>query len=335
MLPLPLTLRSSRRLAVVLVLGLTATAARADLRFAQPKADVGEVRCGAPLTQRFTFTNTGPEAVEIIDLRASCGCLKPRLDQRSYQRGEEGALILEVNTLSQPPGPNTWRVQVMYKSGDVVQEVALQLSARINVEITVQPAAMNIHTDNAVSHEVVIMDRRPKPLTITAVQASSPKLKAQVTEQFKDVLARWVRKVRVDVAEDYPEGRHEEVLSIYTDDPGYRELRVPVTVVKRPRQRLSATPSAVTLQAPPGQPVPSRIVLLRDVEDQKVMVEGVTVDDPALTCSFAQGPEAMATVKISADRTHIKSGSLTSAVHVKISQPIPQTLTIPVSCTVP
>ena len=325
----------SRFLVVLLPLALVGSAARADLRFTQPAADVGDVRSGTPLTQRYEFVNEGPESVQIVNVRASCGCMKPDLNQRSFGPGEQGSLVVEVNTLSQPPGPNTWLVQVSYDAGGSQRDAVLQLKARLTCEISVQPAAMTIFTDKAVRHEVIVFDRRPKPLGVTAVQTSSPKLKAQVAEQYKDMQARWVRKVRMEVAEDYPEGRHEEVLSIYTDDPGYSELRIPVTVVKRPRQRVTATPSTVTLQAPPGQPVPSRIVLLRDAENGEVLVEHVTADSPALRFHWAKGPETMATLKVSADRSLILNGKLQSAVHVQIRQPVQQTITIPVTCVAP
>src|SRR5438094_7582053 len=88
---------------------------RADLHFTQSRIQRGTVRSGVPLAQRFDFVNRGRGAVTITDLRASCGCLAPRLEKRTYQPGETGAILLEVNTLSQPAGSNVWRVEVRYQ----------------------------------------------------------------------------------------------------------------------------------------------------------------------------------------------------------------------------
>ena len=68
---------------------------RAELRFQQTTCEVGEVRGGAVLVPRFTFTNVGSTPVEITEVRPGCGCLKPRLwqlmryDWKSYPSRSE------------------------------------------------------------------------------------------------------------------------------------------------------------------------------------------------------------------------------------------------------
>src|SRR3954466_7723719 len=96
----------------LLLLVLPGAAARADLHFTQPAADLGEVRGGTPLTHRFTFVNQGPETVEITGVQASCGCLTPRVEKNTLPPGESGALLLEVHTLNQPAGPRNWKVRL-------------------------------------------------------------------------------------------------------------------------------------------------------------------------------------------------------------------------------
>jgi hypothetical protein len=304
--------------------------ARADLHVPQPLVNVGEVRRGALLAQRFMLVNRGPEAVAITDLRASCGCLTPLLEQRVYQPGEAGSLLLEINTLSQSVGPHTWQVQLSYRAGSQLHEVALQIVGRIVAEITVQPPILTLFADQAIRHEILVTDIRPQPLSITAVQTSSPRLKTTLAEPQRNEVGHWVRTLSLEVADDYPEGRHDEVLAILTDDPLYRELRVPITVVKRSRQRLSATPSTVTLTAPPGQAVPSRMILVRDRDDQSVAIERVVADDPALVCQWAEGASNPTSVKIGVERSRL-NGSLDSAIHMHICKPVREILTIPVS----
>ena len=65
-----------------------------------------------------------------------------------------------------------------------------------------------------------------------------------------------------------------------------------------------------------------------------MIVDEITTDDPAITCRWAQGPNTMATLKIQVDRRRLHSGTLESAVHVRISGPFAETLTIPVKCVV-
>jgi hypothetical protein len=326
-------------LAAVLCLLALTVPARADLRFTQPVLQLGEVRAGVPLAHRFAFVNAGPAPVAIMQVRGSCGCLKPGVLPgdgplpRVYPPGAEGAVLVEVNTLGQAQGPHTWRIEVTYRQGEQVVEMPLLLAARVVAEVTVQPAALTVVTGSAIGHDILLTDLRTDPLSIAGVQTSSPQLRTRVVEEFRDGMGHLVRRINLEVGEDYPEGRHDEVLNILTDDPTYKDLRVPVTIYKRSRQRLSAAPSPVTLFAPSGQPVPSRIVLIRDVENEPVAVERVTADDPAVVCQWAQGPGNGATVKIYVDRSKVTGQALRSTVQVHVSRPVQETVTIPVSCT--
>src|SRR4051812_32791912 len=159
--------------------GLTA---RADLRCAQAMVDAGEVRSGVPLKHRFHFVNVGPGAVQVTDVRPSCGCLTPRLEQRRYGPGEEGSLLLEVNTLTQPAGPHTWSAQIRYESGGHPQELSLLLGARVRTEVSVQPAALTLYTDTGIGHELTLTERRTHPLIVRAVETGLPEVRGQLRE---------------------------------------------------------------------------------------------------------------------------------------------------------
>lgn len=332
MLRMRLRGKAAARVAGLLVTLLAAAEARADLRFVQPIADAGNVRAGTPLRFPFTFVNEGPQAVDIMSLRASCGCLRPRVDHRTWQPGEKGEVSLEVHTLGLNAGPHTWRLYVNYQIGETTYEAALQLTGNVITEVSVQPAAVMVFADATVGHEILLTDLREHPLTISALQASSPKLKTELAGTYTDEFGRQVRKIRIEVAGDYPEGRHEEAVDIYTDDPAYRDLRVPVTIVKRSVQKLSVLPNRVDLTAAPGQAVPSRIVLVRPAGQEQVVVDRVECDHPALAVQWARGPGAATTLRISIDRSKLTTPQLQATVRVHVKQPSEETLTVPVSC---
>ena len=109
-----------------------------------------------------------------------------------------------------------------------------------------EPPTLTVFADNAVGHEIILTDLRSQPLTVAEVRTSSPQVHGKVTDQFQDGQGHSVRKIHLEVASDYAEGRHDEVVDIVTNDPLYRNLQVPVTVVKRTRQRLSAAPATVS-----------------------------------------------------------------------------------------
>lgn len=313
------------------ILGVSSAPARADLHFTEPVANAGVVYAGAPLIHEFTFENFGPETVSMLEARATCGCLKPAFAQSSYRPSEKGCVKLEVNTLSQAAGPHTWTVTLKYQAGEVPREISLHLNARLATEVAVQPAALIVFADKIAQHELILTDLRSKALVVLDARASSGKVFPRVGEAVRDAEGHTIWKISLAVADDYPDGRHEEFLDVYTNDPRYRNLRVPVTVIKRAQQRLTATPSEVVLVAPAGQPVPSRMILIRDTQGQTVHIDRVLADDPAISGQWTQGPGAMATLRIRTDRRLLAGESLRSAVHVRIDQPIRDTLTIPVT----
>lgn len=328
----------SRRALVLLplivptLLLLQTAPARAELECPQAVVDKGEVRSGLSLSHRFVFHNRGSAAVEITDVRPSCGCLAPKLDKRNFQAGESGELLLEVNTLTQPAGLHSWRITLRYKSGEVEQELSMYIRARIVTEITVEPPSLAIYTDSAIGHEITVIDRRTEPLIVRAVPTSSPYVRTHLGDLNRDAAGQWRRTIRVEVSADCPEGTHIETLHICTSDPLYSELKVPFTVFKRARRQVSAAPASVVLSQPADQPLPARIVLLSAAEDNEVRIDRIETDHPAIACRWAPGPGHQATLKIRVDRKQIPGDRLRAAVHVHLSQPAAETITIPVSC---
>jgi hypothetical protein len=304
---------------------------RAELRFERTVVDAGMVYTGRALVCSFGFVNAGASVVEIRDIIASCGCLTPQLRQRTYEAGKSGNIDLEVNTFSQADGPHTWALHVQFRDGDRLGKQILELHARLVTEVRVQPAALVLIADREASHGLTITDRRPTPLAIKEARSSLKGLSVKVAPPELDPEKHWLYRATVQVTEDLPNGRHDGFIEFVTGDPRYELLRVPITVSKRYQQRLAATPAEVTLIAPPGQPVPSRLVLIRDQEGGKVHIDAVTADDPTVRCRWADGPGQLGTVRIQADRSGVHGESET-IVRVQLTQPLPASLVIPVRC---
>jgi len=321
-------------LVAAILLALSARPAHADLSFATPAVAVGEVRSGAPLKQSFAFVNDGPDAIEITELHTSCGCVRPKIEKHTYLPGERGEVVLDVHTLSQPAGEHTWRLQVAYRAGGEAREAELSIKGSVVTEVTVQPASLTISTEGTSCHEILLTDLRARPLTVTSVHSSSPHLTGAVKQTGTDAAGHRVVTIALSLGAGCAEGRYDETVVLLTDDAAYHELAVPVTVVKRPKQKVSAAPAAVMMTALPGQPVASRIVLLRPAGDEAVVVERVECADPAIVCTWAAGPNNCATLKVAIDRTKLPAAGLRSAIHVHISKPVSDTVTVPVTCRV-
>ena len=65
--------------------------------FAEPEKDFGEFWAGADLTHSFVVRNTGTETLEILRVKATCGCTATNYDKQ-IAPGEEGKVNVKVKT---------------------------------------------------------------------------------------------------------------------------------------------------------------------------------------------------------------------------------------------
>ncbi len=301
------------------------------MRFTQTTFEVGEVRTGVVLTPRFAFSNVGTAPVEITEVRPGCGCLKPRLTRRTLAPGETGQIDLEVDTRRESAGPHVWQLGVRWQRGTAVEETTLRVVGHVVTEVTVQPATVTLLADEPGDTAVVVTDLRPTPLSVRAVTTTSPRLQALAGPPRQSPLKHRTWNIKLEVDAACPPGRHDEVLTVHTDDPGYPTLEVPVTVVKRAPGRVQVQPKSIVFLLAAGQDS-RRSVVLSDGQGQPVVVESVSADHEALACAVSAGPPATVTIRV--DGGKLPAGGLSSTVRVRLSAPVRETVVIPVDCVV-
>jgi hypothetical protein len=317
----------------VLLVCAAATAARAELRSPEATVSLGEVRSGVRRNERFRLVNDGSASVQILEVKTTCGCMKPRLSKETLAAGEAGELTLEINTLSAAAGLQSWRARVLYREAGATKELTLVVTGRVIREVTVEPTSLALIGERGSVGDITITDLRQQALAIRAVETTSPSLLARLDVPRHDVQGHSTHIIHLEIGDGFTEGRHEEALDIVTDDATYGTLRVPVVITKKLRQRVAAAPDSVKIRAAAGQPLPSRILLLRDSENEQVVIERIAADHPALQCKWASGPGNAATVRISMDRTGLATDRLQANVHIILSKPVSQTMVIPVTLT--
>lgn len=327
---------ASRRFVVVIgaAFALGTATARAALECPAAVVQAGTVRSGAPFEHVFRLINRGPGTVEITGAETSCGCMTPRIDRRVLAPGEEATVAVAIRTLTQAAGPHTWQVRIGYTEDRRAGLLPLVLAGRVLSEITVQPPLLALSTSSSIAHVLTVTDSRPRSLTVTAVETSSPRLRAKLEGAQAGPDGRQACKVRVEVPPDCPEGRHAEVVHLHTDDATYPELEVPVIVTKRSAGVVRALPEAVTITAVPGEALPSRIVLLQTPDDREARIDRAEADDPAIECRWAAGPGPRSTLRVHVDRTRMNGTALRGSVRVYLASPAGQSVVIPVTALV-
>jgi hypothetical protein len=304
--------------------------ALAGLEFREVTADAHTVLSGQLLVHRFQFKNNDG-FTDIVGVRTSCGCLEARPGKDRYAPGETGAIELTINTLGQSPGPHRWVVRVTERGQTGDKETALELTGEVRAEVSVQPASLDIYTQGQANHELILTDTRPRPLTVTRVLATSGSLDASFAP-IDAPAGSW--RIQVSLRDGLPQGRHHETLIIVTNDDLYRELRVPITVVKQALRRVTALPSTLTIAAGRAQPLPSSIVILRDALEKPVRIDSIAADSQALTCRWANGPGNQVTVRVVVDKSRFEGDSLDSQITIKLAGPLSELIVVPVHCAI-
>lgn len=206
--------------------------ARPALAFDQYMVNLREVAPSRIVGARFGFTNRGEHPVTITDLEPSCGCLKPRLAEKTYQPGESGEFLLPIETPNQKPGPNEYRLKIGYVDPQPRQaELTLKLILP-SEQVTVQPRSLVIYQlgTQAAEHTIVVSDARDDRLSLTGVRSTLPFVTAELGPASRGPDGTWQRQVNVALADEVPPGRHQGLIIITTDDPTYGRLQVPVLV---------------------------------------------------------------------------------------------------------
>lgn len=288
-----------------------------------PTAAKGDLKAGPPLAHTFDLANAGKGTVTITKVEAGCGCLRQSVGTTTLQPGEQTKLTLEVNTLTQPDGPNRWQVAVSYKVElpgipDQTGELLLQITATLSREFSVNPPQVAFSTTGQASQTLVVTDKRVKPLTVLKADSSSPHLTVDVAE-VSNASGR-TQSVVVKLAANAPVGHKDEVVILHTDDPTCPELRVPVRVLKRAIAAVMATPDAVNLRLAAGQTEASMLVQLRSPDGKAITIAGADCDMPGVQVKWSSGSNPVATVRITVPETvTMKDGRCT--VRVRLNEP--------------
>lgn len=321
---------------IIAALLLAATSDPGPLAATPPAADRGEVRTGPPLAQTFELTHRGPAGVvTITGVETACGCLKPTVSREALKPGERADLAFAVNTLTQPPGPNTWRAVVRYRlDGDGPFELPVTVSATLVREVSVAPPVVAFSTATTAAQTVTLTDLRASPLAVTSATTTHPHLTATL-RTAATVNGVRTQAVELAVGPGFPTGEFDESLVLLTTDPACRELRVPVKVTKRTASEVVASPETPEVRFARGQSTASALVQVRRPAGGVVRIDRVECGHPGLTAKWPTDAGPVATVRLVLDAA--KAGGAPGRAEVKIhfAEPAGRELVVPITWSLP
>jgi hypothetical protein len=190
------------------------------------------------ITEEFHFRNLGQNPVEIVELKPSCGCLAPTSSARIIAPGATGRITLPVRTANEPAGIREYVVNVRYQDPKP-REVTLTCRMLLpEKKLLIEPRVMMVMGQPAADarYEVSISDfregRAQQPLQIAQVEATPFFVKASIAGQSTGEELSQTR-LNIQFTADQPPGQHRGLVSVFTSDPDYPVIQIPVVVGSR------------------------------------------------------------------------------------------------------
>jgi hypothetical protein len=321
----------------LLLLAASVFADSAPLAIESSPADLGEVRANKPLVHTFRLKNTGPVPLTITDVAGPCACVRKSLGTEVLRPGDTTELTIGINLLTQPEGPNAWKLAVRYKTDGnppVTGTAVVAVAAKVKKDVTVEPVALMLSAEREITGTLTVLDRRGKPLAVTGARIGLKDVTVAV-KPAADADGKRTQRIELTVTDDCPSGQYADEVCIDTDDPDYKELHIPLRVVKKAAATgIQAVPASATLRFAKDQTSASVLLRLRDAGDREVVVEKAEADHPAVACKWAAGPGSMATLRITVDLKDARAAGV-GVVTVRLKRPVAETILVPVSWTVP
>ena len=209
---------------------------RPALVFEQYLVNLREIPPMQEATARFAFTNTARGPVTITAVDPSCGCLKPRLDKRTFAPGESGEFFARIQTATERPGPKEYSIAVRYTDPEPRETKLIFQVMLPERKVLVEPRGLIFYqfgTTPPAAREIAVTDYRGRSLEIVRVETSTPLVTAEIGSSDRDAEGHHRTRVSVTLADEIPEGLHRGLVTIHTSDADFARLHVPVMIERR------------------------------------------------------------------------------------------------------
>lgn len=311
----------TRRALILLVLMGAADAARAGIVFDEPQAQWGRVAAAGILRHAFPF-RVDQEPAQIVDVRASCGCLRPMVEKRVYQTGETGNVVLLIHPLGQV-GQKRFQLTLTVRDPKE-RSIVLTVETELVSQIAVTPAQLLLYINGKESlmSSILIQDRRQPILAIESMSTSTPRLTATLASSNPSE-----HRIALLVSGDFPPGTHEEKVVIRTRDPLYSLLEIPVTVVRRGRCYVLPESVRLTRHSPTGR---SRRLWVRDARSQPIELGSISSSLAGVTVHPERAGEGRTILDVRLEDESAPQGSI-GEIRIEVLTPEAVVLTVPVT----
>lgn len=268
--------------AISLSAGLAA-AQSLDSVFPVRSHNFGDVAVAAKTEFRFPVHNTTGRVMHLREVRTSCGCTTPTIEQQTLQPGESSAILAKFNTATHR-GQRGANLTVVV-SQPFYAEVRLRVDGFIRKDLVFHPGAIDFGKQSLgqdLTQTAKIMYAGRSDWAVADVLSNSPWISTSLSEpQRQGNNTQYELTVRL--SKDAPAGFLRDELVLVTNDRS--RPRVPFLVSAELENELTVSPQAIACgEVMQGQAIEKRLVVhgKRPFVIDSIEVEGWKVEyDPS------------------------------------------------------
>lgn len=246
---------------------------RPALVCAEPTFDFGRKDNTNVIAHTFVVTNASPAVLNIVGIRASCGCTVATASRQSLKPGETAEVAARLN-LAGRRGEQVKTITVM-TDAPLQPQLQLWMKGYAVVDIGLEPAYVNFGqiTPDATREALVELLGADASVAITGISGASDRFQAEVVTNEAGVANR----LRIRAIPPFPSGFTRTDIRITTTHPRVAELSLPVSALVP--ESVYVIPKWVLVRGPAGGPPARRSFLVRAGAVQTFALLGVDVPD--------------------------------------------------------
>ncbi len=206
--------------------------------------DFGAVNRGDRVTHDFRIDNAGAGALEITDVRPSCGCTVADYD-KTIAPGQSGVIKATMDT-SNLKGGVAKAVRV-YTNDPLNPEINLVIKANVRSQVEIDPGYARFVAVYGEPQKTIVervWSSEHPDLEILKVESPFEFVKTSFRETPKEEREKGVKgrqwQIAVDLDKDAPVGPMADFIVVSTNHPQLKTVRIPLSGFVRPV--LSVTP---------------------------------------------------------------------------------------------
>lgn len=241
--------------------------------------DFGTVPFGSVCTHTFTVTNIYDVPLQVIDIRAECGCLKAYPPNRVLQPNEQAEFAVTMNA-GAFKGPLTKKLLVTV-GPRYLSTAELRFTATSREDVSVTPGQIDFGIVRAGARQsktvTLKYTGRTRDWKVTRSEMTGTACEVEVKETARGFLSTDYT-VTVGLKDAATAGRLAETITLQTSDPATPTVTVAVVGTVLPP--VAATPDRVEFRA--GQPGKAQVIVRAQAECSLAGVaddgDGVSLD---------------------------------------------------------